>query len=135
VISTTCISSVDRLTNLLNSASLASATEQLLAEHPQLDWISTDIAGFAAYNGERGHPAGDRLLRALAESLKAARPSDVIARVGGDSSLLVGPPDPQRLPMVQDWERSAPVRLHLAAGRITSDAEMDAVIAQLGANH
>jgi hypothetical protein len=71
----------------------------------------------------------------LAESLKAARPSDVIARVAGDSFLLVGPPDPQRQRMVQDWERNAPVRLHLEAGRITSSTELDAVIAQLRANH
>jgi diguanylate cyclase (GGDEF)-like protein len=134
VSTTPCISSVDLLTRLLNTRSLASATEQLLAGHPQLDWVRTDITGFAAYNAERGHPAGDKVLRALAESLKTTRPWDVIARIAGDRFLLVGPPDPQRLPMVQDWERSAPVRLHLAAGRITSDAEMDAVIAHLRAN-
>jgi diguanylate cyclase (GGDEF)-like protein len=128
-----CPSSVDLLTNLLNAASLASATEQLLAEHPQLDWVSTDITGFASYNAERGHPAGDRLLQALAQSLREARPSDVIARVAGDSFVLVGPPDLQRLPMVRDWERDAPVRLRLATGRVTSGVELNAVIAQLRA--
>lgn len=47
--------------------------------------LVADIDGFKAYNDARGHPAGDRLLRAAADALAGSlRRDDVLYRIGGD---------------------------------------------------
>ncbi|WDP90241.1 MAG: sensor domain-containing diguanylate cyclase [Desulfobacter sp.] len=51
-----------------------------------------DLDRFKQVNDRYGHPAGDRLLRHLAASLKSAvRGSDMVFRLGGDEFMMVFP--------------------------------------------
>jgi diguanylate cyclase (GGDEF)-like protein len=50
-----------------------------------------DVDGLKAINDERGHDAGDRVILAVAQAIRATcRSSDVVARWGGDEFVVVG---------------------------------------------
>jgi diguanylate cyclase (GGDEF)-like protein len=50
-----------------------------------------DVDGLKAINDERGHDAGDRVILAVAQAIRATcRASDVVARWGGDEFVVVG---------------------------------------------
>lgn len=54
--------------------------------------LMLDLDGFKPINDRFGHPAGDRILTALAERLEAtARATDVVARLGGDEFAILCP--------------------------------------------
>ncbi|MGA8032863.1 MAG: GGDEF domain-containing protein, partial [Casimicrobiaceae bacterium] len=62
--------------------------------------VILDIDHFKNINDRHGHPAGDAVLRAIAQVLReACRGTDVVARYGGDEFLLVLPD--LRLPAVE----------------------------------
>jgi diguanylate cyclase (GGDEF)-like protein/PAS domain S-box-containing protein len=78
----------DVLTGLLNRTGLDEAT-RTGSELGQAVLL-VDLDGFKAVNDEWGHEAGDQVLRTAAERLRAAtRPTDLVARIGGDEFLVV----------------------------------------------
>ena len=84
----------DPLTGLANRALLEDRLEHALAASRRTDEriavLFIDLDGFKAINDEHGHEAGDRALRAAGRRiLGAVRPSDTVARWGGDEFVLV----------------------------------------------
>lgn len=89
-------SSTDALTGVKNRRAL----ERLLEEETSraarggtpLSVALLDVDRFKLYNDSFGHPAGDDVLRAVAQVLQqAVRPYDVVARYGGEEFALVLP--------------------------------------------
>jgi diguanylate cyclase (GGDEF)-like protein len=81
----------DHLTGLVNRRSMEESLDQRLgANRYESAVMLIDLDHFKMINDTHGHAAGDRLLRDLALRLSAViRPSDVLARVGGDEFLLL----------------------------------------------
>jgi two-component system, cell cycle response regulator len=86
----------DSLTGLYNRRGLEGRSEAIHFRpgSPQLAqvWIMADIDHFKRVNDTYGHEAGDEVLKAVAEALRAtARGADVVARFGGEEFVLVLP--------------------------------------------
>lgn len=71
--------------------------------------LLADVDRFKAWNDERGHLAGDRVLRRAARALQdASRPQDFVARYGGDEyAVVVGDVDAETLPAFAERLRAA----------------------------
>ena len=87
----------DALTGLRNHGVFQAAVDDLLAPGAAtaagtFALLMLDLDGFKAFNDSRGHPAGDRLLRAVAEALLAGvREDDRVYRYGGDEFAVLLP--------------------------------------------
>jgi diguanylate cyclase (GGDEF)-like protein len=84
----------DQLTGAANRLLLMdrlSATVRSQGGHDQgLVLVFIDLDGFKKVNDTWGHPAGDEVLRAVAQRLvQLVRPSDTVARVGGDEFVML----------------------------------------------
>ena len=84
----------DSLTGLPNRSFFMESLDQSLlrAERSRgrLALVFIDVDGFKAVNDSFGHAAGDLLLRALAERLRAStRKTDTVARIGGDEFTVM----------------------------------------------
>src|ERR1035437_1268050 len=84
----------DALTDLPNRALTIDRAEQLLARarraQASVAAMYIDLDGFKNVNDTYGHPAGDELLKAVAERLKLAiREGDTASRLGGDEFVIL----------------------------------------------
>jgi diguanylate cyclase (GGDEF)-like protein len=87
----------DALTDLANRVLLNQRLEQALGQRIHREQMVAvhhlDLDQFKAVNDTFGHPAGDRLLKIVAERLRAlVRDTDTIARMGGDEFVVVQAP-------------------------------------------
>ena len=97
----------DELTGLVNRRHLFTVMQKAIAAHAagapgELALIYCDLNGFKPVNDEHGHEAGDAILRNTGRRItEAVRPTDVVARIGGDEFLIfctqIGAPDVQLL--------------------------------------
>ncbi len=87
----------DALTDLPNRVLLNERLEQALGQGVHRQEIVAvhhlDLDQFKAVNDTFGHPAGDRLLKMVADRLRGlVRETDTIARMGGDEFVVVHAP-------------------------------------------
>lgn len=81
----------DSLTNIYNAATCREMFNELLKQSKDNDMalIILDIDNFKSINDNYGHFYGDCVLQKLAETLqKITKPTDIIARVGGDEFII-----------------------------------------------
>jgi diguanylate cyclase (GGDEF)-like protein len=84
----------DPLTDLPNRSLFADRLDHALARlrrrHQSVAVLLLDLDGFKEINDTLGHEAGDQLLVAVAERLRAClRPADTVARLGGDEFTIL----------------------------------------------
>jgi diguanylate cyclase (GGDEF)-like protein len=89
-------SAFDELTGTLRRAAGVSIAERELARahrhHTPLTMAFVDVDGLKQANDRKGHLAGDRLLRGVAQALKdGLRAQDMLLRYGGDEFICVLP--------------------------------------------
>ena len=85
----------DPLTGLFNRRGFEPCAEALVADGSGAAGgvvLVADLDRFKSVNDRYGHAAGDRVIRTLAETLRAALPADaVVARLGGEEFCAVLP--------------------------------------------
>ena len=86
----------DSLTDLANRVLLNERLEHALGKIQGGDMVAVhhvDLDQFKAVNDTFGHPAGDKLLKTVADRLRGlVRGTDTIARMGGDEFVIVQTP-------------------------------------------
>jgi len=81
----------DHLTGLLNRRTFEATLAKHLSESRyDIALMLLDLDNFKMINDTKGHAVGDRLLQELSRRLSAViRPTDTLARVGGDEFMLL----------------------------------------------
>jgi diguanylate cyclase (GGDEF)-like protein len=86
----------DALTGAVNRRGLAERIEYEVLRHARQKHrfavVMIDLDGFKLVNDRFGHPAGDELLRDVADALReVVRDQDTVARLGGDEFCVLAP--------------------------------------------
>ena len=79
----------DRLTGLSNRAQLLERLSATMPSNGDAAVVVCDLDGFKTLNDSLGHQAGDQLLRAVADRLRATAADSLVARLGGDEFAVV----------------------------------------------
>jgi diguanylate cyclase (GGDEF)-like protein/PAS domain S-box-containing protein len=129
----------DWLTGLYNRRRLMSELERCLAYTRRYGRggavLVIDVDNFKLVNDSRGHDAGDRTLRSIAEVLKRqTRDTDVVARVGCDEFAVVLPEATQEEALafaaatrsLLSSGTRPPVTVSVGVGLLTPDQELTA---------
>lgn len=85
---------IDGLTGVLNRRGFENRASSLIAEaeHTPCSLVACDLDRFKEINDRHGHAAGDEVLRAFGEFLRAAvRTSDLAGRIGGEEFAIMLP--------------------------------------------
>jgi len=86
----------DPLTGLYNRAQLTAQIDKLLTQlkskNQPMSVLMTDVDNFKNFNDTKGHPEGDRVLRSVADVMKACAPENALCcRYGGEEFVMVLP--------------------------------------------
>jgi diguanylate cyclase (GGDEF)-like protein len=127
------LASTDALTGLPNRRGWEESLERELARatrrHSPLCIALLDLDNFKALNDERGHLAGDRVLKVVASAwLGLLRDTDVLARYGGDEFGVILPdcPLPKAAEIVDRLSSSNPDGSSCSVGVAWAAAQDDA---------
>jgi hypothetical protein len=86
------LSTTDALTGVLNRHGIDQFIAALRETEASSSVVVIDLDHFKRVNDQRGHDAGDRVLRTLGEILRGSiRASDAVGRWGGEEFVLVCP--------------------------------------------
>jgi diguanylate cyclase (GGDEF)-like protein/PAS domain S-box-containing protein len=90
------LAQLDGLTGLLNYRAFREGLDREIRRSVRMksavSLLLLDVDFFKSYNDDFGHPAGDEVLRGLAQLMVAtARDSDIVARYGGEEFVIVLP--------------------------------------------
>ena len=127
------ISTQDPLTRLLNRHGLEQTLHVTLAQAARRQLhtaaIMVSIDHFKEVNSNFGNKAGDQVLRQVAQTLqRISRASDIVARVGGEESLLILP-----CTELDDARMLAErIRLDIAECALTVNQQQIAITVSLG---
>lgn len=123
----------DSLTGLWNHKAILEILERELLraerDHQPVGIIMTDVDHFKAINDNRGHAAGDVVLRIIASGIAAmVRPYDSVGRYGGEEFLIIAP----GCGLGETWELAERVRAHVASCSIVAGGSHVKVSLSLG---
>ncbi len=103
----------DALTGLRNHGAFQKQLDELIEGGVAFALLMLDLDAFKGYNDAHGHPAGDALLRRIADAMRESlRDEDRVYRYGGDEfSILLPSADGPGARKVAERVRSAVARL------------------------
>jgi|GEM_PF-2364230 len=116
------LASIDSLTGVINRREFMKRAKtevaRLLRHQGQLTAMLLDVDYFKQVNDRYGHPAGDRVLKFVAQAIVAAlREEDILGRIGGEEfAVLLPSTDQQSAGATAERVRSAIENLRIQVG-------------------